>query len=131
MFCGIDNILQISPDILHIQIEYGECVGIFYRILLVSQNIVMDLNNVMCWLYSQQKQNNTRNHQKLLYILSELSVKSLDLKEGRKHGVDPSLRKLSIKKSLAHCVAEPLLKVGWNIWDFLFPPLKLSKNLRI
>ena len=45
VFCGIDNILRI---ILHIQIEYGEYIGIFYGILSVLQNIVMDLNNVMC-----------------------------------------------------------------------------------
>jgi len=40
----------------------------------------------------------------------ELSMKSL--KEERNHGFDPSLRKLSIKGSLAPYVYEPILKVG-------------------
>ena len=59
----------------------------------------------------------------ILHIRIELSVKSL--KERRKWGVDPSVRKLSIKGSLAHRVLVPVLKVGCKFWDLLFPPLKL------
>ena len=39
-----------------------------------------------------------------------LSVKSF--KEGCNRGSDPSLRKLSVKSSLARRVSEPILKVG-------------------
>ena len=42
----------------------------------------------------------------------ELSVKSL--KKGPNRGFDPSLRKVSIKSSLAHHVLELIVKVGWN-----------------
>ena len=45
----------------------------------------------------------------ILYIL-ELSIKSL--KEAEDSGFDPSLTKLSIKSSLAHCTLKPNLKVG-------------------
>ena len=40
----------------------------------------------------------------------ELSIKSFE--EGQNCGFDPSLRKLSIKSSLACHVFEPILKVG-------------------
>ena len=53
----------------------------------------------------------------------ELSIESL--KEGRNHGFDISLRKLSIKSSLAHCVSEPLLKVGAKIGTSSFHLLNL------
>ena len=46
-------------------------------------------------------------------------------------GHDHSLRKLSIKSSLARPVSEPILKVGWNFWDLLFPSLKFWQNFRI
>ena len=74
----------------------------------------------------------THNHlpfHKHLSVATELSVKST--KEGRTRGFDPSLRKLSIKSSLACCALDPILKVGCNFWDLLFPPLKLWEKFRI
>ena len=53
----------------------------------------------------------------------ELSVKSF--KERRNRGFEHVLRKLSIKRSLAHCVLELSLKVGWSFWNLLFPTLEL------
>jgi hypothetical protein len=47
------------------------------------------------------------------------------LKEGWNCGCDPSLTKLFIKSSLAHCASEPILKVGCKFWNLLFPPLQL------
>ena len=54
----------------------------------------------------------------------ELLIKFL--KEGQKRGLDPSLRKDSIKSSLAHHTMEPILKVG----EILGPPLSTSQTLR-
>ena len=51
------------------------------------------------------------------------SVKSLI--EGQNSGLDLSLRKFSIKSLFACCVPRPILRVGWNFRDFLFPSLKL------
>ena len=66
---------------------------------------------------------------KLFLGTIELSVKTL--KEGRNHGFDPSLRKLSMTSLLACRVLKPILKVGGNVWDLHFPPLKLSENCGI
>ena len=52
-----------------------------------------------------------------------LSVKSL--KEGPNRVFDPTLRKLSTKSLLAHCVLESILKVGCKFWDFLFENLRI------
>ena len=46
------------------------------------------------------------------------------LKEGRKRGFDPSLKELSIIILVPCHVSKTSLKVGWNFWDFLFPPPK-------
>jgi hypothetical protein len=43
MFCGSNNILKYS----HVWTECGKYPKIFHGILLISHNIVMDLNNVM------------------------------------------------------------------------------------
>ena len=51
MFCGIDNISHSIPGYSLTQIDYGNII-IFYGILSIPQNIVMDLDNVM-WLASQ------------------------------------------------------------------------------
>lgn len=42
---GIDNILY-SIEYFHIETKYGEYPGIFYIILSIPHNIVLDLNNV-------------------------------------------------------------------------------------
>ena len=61
--------------------------------------------------------------------LIELSVKSL--KEGWNRRFDHSLRKLSIKSSLAHCVLKPILKDGCKFWNLrVFPLLKFFENFR-
>ena len=44
MFHGIDNITQ---NILHIQIEYGNCWDIFCGIFLVPHKTIMDMNNAI------------------------------------------------------------------------------------
>lgn len=44
MFHGIDNITQ---NILHIQIEYGNCWDILCGILLVPHKTIMDMNNAI------------------------------------------------------------------------------------
>ena len=46
-------------------------------------------------------------------------------------GLILTLRKLSIKSLLTHHVLEPILRVGWNLWDLIFPPQKLSENFGI
>ena len=55
----------------------------------------------------------------------KLPIKSL--KVGQNYGFDPSLRKLSIKSSLASHVLETISKVGVK---FLGPPLSTSQTLR-
>jgi hypothetical protein len=40
MFCGTDSIIQDIPT-------FSLNMGIFHRILLVPQNVVMDVNNAM------------------------------------------------------------------------------------
>jgi hypothetical protein len=50
------------------------------------------------------------------------------LKEGQNRGFDPSVRGLPLR---AHRALEPILKVGWNFWDFLFPRLELWENVMI
>ena len=52
-------------------------------------------------------------------------------KRGTRLWVSSFSKKLSIKSSLACCTLEPILKVGWNFWDLLFPPLKLWEGFRI
>ena len=44
MFYGTN---KISQDIPHIQTKCGKYLGISHKILSVSQNIVMDLNNIL------------------------------------------------------------------------------------
>ena len=56
----------------------------------------------------------------------ESVVKSLE--KGLNCACDHSLRKLSIKSSLARHTLEPILKVGWNFWD---PSSHLSNFERI
>ena len=58
----------------------------------------------------------------------ELSAKTLQEK-GWNHMFDPSFEKLCIESLLVCCVSEPILKVGWIYWDFLFP-LVTSKFFR-
>ena len=48
----------------------------------------------------------------------ELSMKSLEEEQGY-HGLDPSLRKLSIKSSLAYRTLELILKVECKVKDLL------------
>ena len=59
----------------------------------------------------------------IFFALLELPI--ISLKEGQNRVFDPSMRKLSIKSPLACSLLEPILKVWWNFWDLLFPPLKL------
>lgn len=37
------------------------------------------------------------------------------------------LEKISIKRLVARQILETILKVGWNVWDILFPPFKLQE----
>ena len=53
---------------------------------------------------------------------------SLSKRDVKFHGFDPSLRESYTKSSLACCIFEHVLKVGWNFWDFLFSLLKLREN---
>ena len=56
----------------------------------------------------------------------KLSVKFL--KEARNHGFDPSLRGNSMKNSLARCVLESILKLGWNFLNLLLSSKKHSES---
>ena len=57
---------------------------------------------------------------------SKLSKQSL--KDGPNSGFFHSLRKLSMKSSLACCVLEPVLKVGWNFWDLFWATSQTLKR---
>ena len=50
VFCGIVSISWNIPRYSHIQTVCGKYRGIFYGIMSVPHNIVMDLNNVICSL---------------------------------------------------------------------------------
>jgi hypothetical protein len=59
----------------------------------------------------------------------ELSIKFM--KERQNRAVDPYSRKLCVKNLLIYRTLEPILKVGWNFWDLIFPSLQRWRNFRI
>ena len=64
----------------------------------------------------------------LILNFNRVSMKFLNA-EGRNRGFDPSLRKISMKSSLACWELEYALKNGWNFWDLrLFPCLKTLRE---
>ena len=76
----------------------------------------------------------TLGHPKLswdLGILHNYRVMCRVRQRGTNHGFDPSLRKVPIKSSLAHCVSDPILEVGWNFWDLFSSPQKIWDNFMI
>ena len=88
-------------------------------------NVVHKLSlPILHWSASQVHQTFCYFHIKVLsYIHTTLELFIKSLKEGWNYGFDPSLRKLPIKSLLACYVLEPIMKIGWNFWDLLFPPL--------